>query len=51
MPRKRRGAAQAQTIKRNGLPADLTGAIAFLTSDDAAVVTGRTITADGGCTR
>jgi 3-oxoacyl-[acyl-carrier protein] reductase len=44
-------AAQAQAIKRNGLPEDLTGTIAFLTSDDAAFVTGQTIMADGGYAR
>ncbi|WP_329128916.1 SDR family oxidoreductase [Streptomyces sp. NBC_01476] len=44
-------AAQAQAIKRNGLPEDLTGTIAFLTSDDAAFVTGQTVMADGGYAR
>ncbi|MFJ2297152.1 SDR family NAD(P)-dependent oxidoreductase [Streptomyces sp. NPDC087894] len=44
-------AAQAQAIKRNGLPEDLTGTVAFLTSDDAAFVTGQTIMADGGYAR
>lgn len=44
-------AAQSQAIKRNGLPEDLTGTIAFLTSDDAAFVTGQTIMADGGYAR
>jgi 3-oxoacyl-[acyl-carrier protein] reductase len=43
--------AQAQAIKRNGLPEDLTGTIAFLTGDDAAFVTGQTIMADGGYAR
>ncbi|WP_327365841.1 SDR family NAD(P)-dependent oxidoreductase [Streptomyces sp. NBC_01217] len=47
----RDAAAQAQAIKRNGLPEDLTGTIAFLTSDDAAFVTGQTIMADGGYAR
>ncbi|GIF68510.1 hypothetical protein Ais01nite_65450 [Asanoa ishikariensis] len=44
-------AAQAQAIKRNGLPADLVGTIAFLTSDDAAFITGQTVMADGGYAR
>ncbi|MDX2701439.1 SDR family oxidoreductase [Streptomyces sp. PA03-6a] len=44
-------AAQAQAIKRNGVPEDLTGTVAFLTSDDAAFVTGQTIMADGGYAR
>lgn len=43
--------AQAQAIKRNGLPEDLVGTIAFLSSDDAAFVTGQTIMADGGYAR
>ncbi|MBX7267682.1 SDR family oxidoreductase [Micromonospora sp. Llam7] len=43
--------AQAQAIKRNGQPDDLVGTIAFLTSDDAAFVTGQTIMADGGYAR
>ncbi|MEU4476302.1 SDR family oxidoreductase [Micromonospora sp. NPDC023888] len=43
--------AQAQAIKRNALPDDLVGTIAFLTSDDAAFVTGQTIMADGGYAR
>lgn len=44
-------AAQPQAIKRNGVPEDLTGTVAFLTSDDAAFVTGQTIMADGGYAR
>ncbi|MDG4782106.1 3-oxoacyl-ACP reductase FabG [Micromonospora sp. WMMD961] len=43
--------AQAQAIKRSGQPDDLVGTIAFLTSDDAAFVTGQTIMADGGLAR
>ncbi|MCS5717558.1 SDR family oxidoreductase [Herbiconiux sp. CPCC 205763] len=43
--------AQAQAIKRNGRPEDLVGTIAFLSSDDAAFVTGQTIMADGGYAR
>lgn len=44
-------AAQAQAIKRNGLPEDLTGTIAFLSSDDSAFMTGQTLMADGGLAR
>lgn len=43
--------AQAQAIKRNGQPEDLVGTVAFLSSDDAAFVTGQTIMADGGLAR
>ncbi|MGW1530372.1 SDR family NAD(P)-dependent oxidoreductase [Streptomyces sp. NPDC002159] len=44
-------AAQNQAIKRNGLPEDLTGTIAFLSSDDSAFMTGQTLMADGGFAR
>ena len=37
-----------QAIKRLGQPADVTGAVLFLTSDDAAFVTGQAIVVDGG---
>ena len=40
--------AQGQAIKRPGMPADLAGAISFLTSDDAAYITGQTLIIDGG---
>ncbi|SDY68635.1 SDR family NAD(P)-dependent oxidoreductase [Herbiconiux ginsengi] len=43
--------AQAQAIKRNGLPEDLVGTVAFLSSDDASFVTGQTLMADGGYAR
>ena len=43
--------AQAQSIKRVGVPDDLVGAMSFLTSDDAAFITGQTIIVDGGLTR
>jgi 3-oxoacyl-[acyl-carrier protein] reductase/(S)-1-phenylethanol dehydrogenase len=42
---------QMQAIKRVQLPGDLTGALAFLVSDDAAFVTGQTFYADGGLLR
>jgi len=38
----------AQAIKRSALPADMAGAVAFLASDDAAMITGQTIRIDGG---
>jgi NAD(P)-dependent dehydrogenase (short-subunit alcohol dehydrogenase family) len=37
-----------QAIKRLGEPEDITGAILFLTSDDAAFITGQAIVVDGG---
>jgi NAD(P)-dependent dehydrogenase (short-subunit alcohol dehydrogenase family) len=37
-----------QAIKRLGEPQDTTGAILFLTSDDAAFITGQAIVVDGG---
>ena len=44
--------ALAATVpaKRLGLPDDISGAIAFLASDQAAYVTGQTLTIDGGIT-
>ncbi len=40
-----------QAIKRLEVPEDLVGTIAFLTSDDAAFITGQTIAVDGGLVR
>jgi NAD(P)-dependent dehydrogenase (short-subunit alcohol dehydrogenase family) len=40
-----------QAIKRPGQVQDVVGTVAFLTSDDAAFVTGQTIMADGGLAR
>ena len=37
-----------QAIKRLGEPKDVTGAVLFLTSDDAAFITGQAIVVDGG---
>ena len=37
-----------QAIKRRGQTDDLVGIIAFLSSDDAAFITGQTMMADGG---
>ncbi len=37
-----------QAIKRLGDPEDVTGAVLFLTSDDAAFITGQAIVVDGG---
>jgi len=37
-----------QAIKRLGEPGDVTGAVLFLTSDDAAFITGQAIVVDGG---
>ena len=44
-------AARFQAIKRVEVPEDLTGAISFLTSDDAAFMTGQTLYIDGGLVR
>jgi len=40
-----------QAIKRPGTPGDLVGAVLFLTSDDAAFMTGQFLVVDGGMTR
>ena len=37
-----------QAIKRLGEPEDVTGAVLFLTSDDAAFITGQAIVVGGG---
>src|SRR6201997_465920 len=44
----KRGTWQQQAIKRLGEPGDVTGAVLFLTSDDAAFITGQAIVVDGG---
>jgi NAD(P)-dependent dehydrogenase (short-subunit alcohol dehydrogenase family) len=43
--------AQLQAIKRVEVPGDLAGALSFLTSDDAAFITGQTLNVDGGRVR
>jgi NAD(P)-dependent dehydrogenase (short-subunit alcohol dehydrogenase family) len=43
--------AQMQAIKRVEMPEDLVGAVSFLTSDDAAFMTGQTLNVDGGRVR
>jgi NAD(P)-dependent dehydrogenase (short-subunit alcohol dehydrogenase family) len=43
--------AAMQAIKRPELPEDLVGALSFLTSDDAAFITGQTLNVDGGRVR
>jgi (S)-1-phenylethanol dehydrogenase len=43
--------ANAQSIKRSSVPADLAGTLAFLASDDAAFITGQTVYVDGGMVR
>ncbi|MET9462765.1 SDR family oxidoreductase [Streptomyces canus] len=40
-----------QNIKRVQMPADVSGVVAFLASDDAAFITGQIVVADGGSTR
>jgi len=44
----KRGTWDQQAIKRLGEPEDVTGAVLFLTSDDAAFITGQAIVVDGG---
>jgi len=44
----KRSTWEQQAIKRLGEPEDITGAILFLTSDDAAFITGQAIVVDGG---
>jgi 3-oxoacyl-[acyl-carrier protein] reductase len=44
----KRATWEQQAIKRLGEPEDITGAILFLTSDDAAFITGHAIVVDGG---
>jgi len=44
----KRATWEQQAIKRLGEPEDITGAILFLTSDDAAFITGQSIVVDGG---
>jgi NAD(P)-dependent dehydrogenase (short-subunit alcohol dehydrogenase family) len=44
----KRATWEQQAIKRLGQPTDLTGAVLFLTSDDAAFITGQAIVVDGG---
>jgi NAD(P)-dependent dehydrogenase (short-subunit alcohol dehydrogenase family) len=44
----KRATWEQQAIKRLGEPGDVTGAVLFLTSDDAAFITGQAIVVDGG---
>jgi NAD(P)-dependent dehydrogenase (short-subunit alcohol dehydrogenase family) len=43
--------SKRQAIPRPALPEDLVGALSFLTSDDAAFITGQTLYVDGGYVR
>ena len=45
------GAAAMQAIKRVEVPEDLVGTLSYLTSDDAAFITGQTLNVDGGRVR
>jgi NAD(P)-dependent dehydrogenase (short-subunit alcohol dehydrogenase family) len=38
----------AQAVKRSIRPRDMAGAVAFLASDDAAMISGQTLRIDGG---
>jgi len=44
----KRAVWEQQAIKRLGEPKDITGAVLFFTSDDAAFITGQAIVVDGG---
>ena len=44
----KRATWEQQAIKRLGQPSDVTGAVLFLASDDAAFITGQAIVVDGG---
>ena len=44
-------AATFQAIRRPEVPEDLVGVMSFLTSDDAAFMTGQTLNVDGGRVR
>jgi hypothetical protein len=44
----KRANSEEQAIKRLGSPEDVTGTLLFLTSDDAAFITGQAIVVDGG---
>lgn len=43
--------AQNQAVKRPAAPGDVSGLVAFLASDEAAMITGQTIVCDGGWAR
>jgi NAD(P)-dependent dehydrogenase (short-subunit alcohol dehydrogenase family) len=47
----KRATYEQQAIKRLGEPEDITGAILFLTGDEAAFITGQAIVVDGGLYR
>jgi 3-oxoacyl-[acyl-carrier protein] reductase len=44
----KRATWEQQAIKRLGEPEDITGAVLFLTSDDASFITGQALVVDGG---
>jgi len=46
----RAGAVQRRALKRDQYPADLLGALVFLSSSDSDFITGQTIAVDGGAT-
>ena len=43
--------AKSQAIRRTAVPEDLVGALSFLTSDDAAFITGQTLIVNGGAVK
>jgi 2-hydroxycyclohexanecarboxyl-CoA dehydrogenase len=46
----RDGLSRAIPLRRVGQPADIAGAVAFLASDEAAYITGQTLSVSGGLT-
>lgn len=46
--RKRREASESLPVRRLGTPEDVAAAVAFLSSDEAAFITGQIINIDGG---
>lgn len=44
----REAAIQTRSLPRDGWPADIVGAVAFLASEDAAFITGQIVAVDGG---
>jgi len=49
-PKLREALTKAIPLRRLGQPADLANAVAFLASDEAAFITGQTVSVSGGLT-
>ena len=48
LERRRRQYAEGQILKRQSVPADIVGAVAFLLSEDSDFMTGQVLVVDGG---